>query len=277
MAAVATAVLLATGLYESGRHLPDLNSVFSTIYGGAVAGKVILVAVALLLAGFNTLLINPGLAAPVGRILRRPVGWAPVSLHRFTTVVAAEAVILVVAVGAAALLTSVPTSREVETAARETTVHSDNVDGLFITFEEVPAGADESRLIVRTRSTDKPERGPISGVSVLLAGPSGTTTNVSLNSIEPGRYETETARLIPGSWQASVAVQRDNVPEALTQVQWTVPAAIPEGARPLEVATTGLAILLLAAVASAVWLVRRRREHPTLTDQLVHEKTGRQR
>ena len=62
MAAIATVVLLATGLYESGRHLPDLHSVTSSVYGGAVLGKVVLAIAALTLAGFNTLLVNPGLA-----------------------------------------------------------------------------------------------------------------------------------------------------------------------------------------------------------------------
>jgi copper transport protein len=263
MAAVATVVLVATGLYESGRHLPDLHSITSTVYGGAVLGKLILVAVALILAGFNTLLVNPGLAEPVARALNRPVGWAPVSLRRFTTVVSVEVVILIVAGMGAALLTSVPTARETASAAQETAPHSANVDGLFVTFEQVPAGGELSRFIVRARSTVKPEPGPIVGVQVLLVGPSGTTElSLSLDPVEPGRYEAETATLAPGDWQASVAVQREGLPDAVTLAAWTVEDAAADPVGPLELAATALALLLLAALAGVITLVRRARKRP---------------
>lgn len=277
MAAVATVVLLATGLYESGRHIPDLASVASTVYGGAVAAKVLLVAVALTLAAVNTLLVSPDMAAPLGRILGRPAGWAPVPLRRFTTVVAAEVLVLVFAVGAAALLTSVPTAREIDTATKQTALHTANVDGLFVTFEEVPAGPDRSRLIVRTRSTVKLEPAPVRGVEVVLVGPSGTTTNVPLERIEQGRYEGGTAKPTPGAWKASVALRRDSLPVAVTQVGWTVVAATPEGARPLEVATTGLAVLLLTAMVGAVGFARRREESSAMSTPVVLEKAGSQR
>lgn len=276
MAAIAAVVLLATGLYESGRHIPDVRSVAWTVYGLTVAGKVVLVAVALTMAGINTLLVHPRLAAPVGRILGQPAGWAPVSLRRFTTVVAAEALVLGVAVGAAALLTSVPTAREIGSATRDAAPHSANVEGLFVTFEQVPAGPEKSRLIVRARATVKPEPGPVSGVEVLLVGPTGTTTTVVLERIEPGRYEAETARPTPGAWKASVAVQREDVPAAVTQVGWSVSAAVPQGARPLEVATTGLAVLLLTALVGAVAFTRRRRAHPVRSLPPVGEKSGSQ-
>ena len=276
MAATAAVVLLATGLYESGRHIPDLRSVAWTVYGLTVAGKVVLVAAALTLAGINTLLVHPRLAAPVGRILAQPAGWAPVSLRRFTTVVAAEALVLGVAVGAAALLTSVPTAREIDTATRVTAPPGANVDGLFVTFEQVPAGPEKSRLIVRARATVKPEPGPVSGVEVVLVGPTGTTITVVLEPIEPGRYEAETAKPTPGPWKASVAVQREDLPAAVVKVGWSVAAARPDGARPLEVVTTGLAILLLTALVGAVGFTRHRREHPMSSTAQVGEKSGSQ-
>ena len=274
MAAVATVVLMATGFYESGRHLPDLHSLVSTLYGRAVTGRLLLLAVALTLAGFNTLLVNPRLAAPVGRLLRRPVGWAPVSLHRFTTVVAAEVVILILAVATAALLTSVPTAREIGMVASTTAPRNANVDGLFVTIEQVPAGADETRLIVRARSTVKPEPAPISGIDVLLAGPTGATTDVPLSPIEPGRYEAELPRLAPGAWQASVAVHRGDLPDAVARTDWTIDAATPQNALPLEVATTVLAVLLLAGLAGILSFARRHRERPAVPNPLVDERTG---
>jgi copper transport protein len=257
VAAVAAGVLVATGLYEAGRHLPAVGALTATVYGTAVISKVVLVAAALALAGVNTMLVNPDLAAPVGRLLGRPAGWAPVTLRRFPALVAAEVLVLVVAVGAAAVLTSVPTSREVASAARDTTVHAANVDGLFVTFEIVPAGPGTSRLIVRLRSTQKPEPAPVSAVEVLLDGPGGGA-RASLEPVEPGRYEAEAAAPTPGDWRASVAVQRGDLPITVTQVAWTVAEPATGRAGPLEVATTGLAVLLLVGTAGAVVRTRRR-------------------
>ncbi|TFC02003.1 hypothetical protein E3O32_12275 [Cryobacterium mannosilyticum] len=271
MAAIATVVLLATGLYEAGRHIPDLRSVASTVYGGAVAGKVALIAVALTLAVINTLLVNPRLAARVGRFLGRPVGWPPVSLRRFTIVVATEILVLVIAVGAASVLTSVPTAREIATATRQTVLHTATVDGLFVTFEQLPAGPDQSRLIVRARSIVKLEQAPVNGVSVTLAAPSGTTTDVLLKGIEPGRYEAEIARPATGAWKATVALQRDGLPAAVTQVGWTVSAASSDGARPLEIVTSGLAVLLLAAMLGTVGLTLRRKTETVRPTSLIPE------
>ncbi|TFB86229.1 hypothetical protein E3O44_12280 [Cryobacterium algoricola] len=259
MAAIATVVLVATGLYEAGLHVPDLSFVASTVYGAVVAGKLVLVVVALVLGGINTLLVNPRLAARVGRILGRSGGWAPVPPRRFAVIVGAEVLVLVLAVGAAGLLTSVPTAREVASATKETTLHTATVDGLFVTLEQVAAGPDRSRLIVRSRSIVKLEAEPVSDVTVTLAGPTGTTGGVVLERIEPGRFEAETAQPASGDWSATVALDRDGFPTAVTRVDWTVAVAGPADVRPLEMVTSVLAVLLLGALLGAVYFVRRRR------------------
>lgn len=268
IAAVATVVLLATGLYEAGRHVPTAGALVTSVYGAAVVGKAALLAVALTVAGVNTLLVNPAIAAPVGRRLGRPAGWAPVPLRRFPALVAAEVLVLVAAVGAAAVLTSVPTAREVASATRDTTVHATNVDGLFVTFEVVPAGPEASRLIVRIRSTVKPEPAPVSAVEVLLEGPDGTI-HAALEPVEPGRYEAETIAPAPGRWTASVAVQRRDLPITVTRTAWTVAPPVSDGPSTAELATTALAVLLLVGTAAAILRTRRRAEATIVPDQLV--------
>ena len=277
MAAIASVVLLATGLYESGRHVPGLDAISSTVYGAGVGTKIVLAAGALTLAGFNTLLINPRLTAPVAKMLGRPVGWAPVSLRRFTRVVVAEALVLLVAVGVAALLTSVASAREIEAAAQETTPQSATVEGMFVTFEVVPAGADQSRVIVGARALIRPQPAPISGVAVDLAPAVTAPTSVALNLIEPGRYEVETAKLGPGAWQVSVAVQRDPASDVVAQFGWTVGVDTSEDTRPFELATTVLAVLLLAGLAGAIQFSRRRRQDPADPMPLVYERSEIQR
>ncbi len=276
IAAIATVVLVATGLYESGRYLPDPGSVRSTVYGGAVAGKAVLLALVLIPAGLNTLLVNPRLAAAVGRLLGRQPGWTPVAPRHFVRLLVAEICLIVVAVAAAALVTTVPTSREVGAAVKAPTSGAANVGGLFVTFEEVSAGTDRTRLIVRARSTIKPEPAPITGVDVRLTGPTGTRSGLAFKAVEPGRYEAETASLGSGAWQAVVAVRRDGLPDAVTRVGWTA-ASTSDAIRPFEAVTTALAALLLAAVAGVLAVLLVRRTRPAGWIPVVDEEPGRQR
>ena len=259
MAAVSAGVVLATGIYETGRHLPSLGSLTSTLYGETVTLKVILIAVALALAGVNTLLVNPSLAAWVGRQLGRPTGWVPLAPKRFGTLVVAEAAVLLIAVAAAAVLTAVPTARDLAEADQVAAPVTESVDGLFVTFEEVAAGAENSRVIVRVRSTDKTETSPISQVQVRLISPEGPTTQVPLTLVEEGRYETETAALAPGVWLAWVTVARTGLPDAVTSAEWDVAADESAGTSGLEAAASVLTVLLLTGLGVTVWRVRRRR------------------
>jgi putative copper export protein/methionine-rich copper-binding protein CopC len=277
MAAAATAVLVASGLYASGRHLPALDAVSSTVYGGAVAAKVVLAAAALALAGINTLLVNPRLSAAVGRATGRPAGWTPVPRRRFAALVAVEAAVLMVAVGTGALLTSVPTARETARASTASAPQSTAVDGLFVTFEQVPAGPGRSRVIVRARSTIRPAPGPVSGVQVRLGGPDGAATTVALEPVEPGRYEAPAVAPTPGDWTAAVVVRREGAPDAVARVSWTVADAVAGGASRLEVVTTALAVLMLVLTAGAVGALRRRREPTAPSTPRLVDHAGRHR
>jgi copper transport protein len=273
MAAVATVVLLATGLYASGRHLPDLQAVTSTVYGTAVGAKVLLLGVALAVAGFNTLILNPRLTAPLARRLGRSTGWPAVSPARFPALVTAEVLVLVLAVGAAALLTSVPTAREVALAARVTAPGTASVGGVFVSFEALPAGTDQSRLIARTRVTDKTLPEPITGLDVTLTDQEGTSVTESLDMIEPGRFEVSTEALAAGSWHGVVAVSRQGLPPVAVPVDLTVEGATPSGVTPLERVLTVIAVLISFVLAIITGFARRRPLAPVWSGQQVPEQT----
>jgi copper transport protein len=264
LAAVATIVLLATGLYETGRHVPALAAIGSTVYGGAVAAKLVVLVAALGLAAVNTMLVNRRIGARVGRLLGRARGWSPVSPRRFAVVVAVEATTLVAALAGAALLTSVPTAAEASRGKVETTPQVAIVDGVFLTFEAVPGAGDRTRLIVRTRSLLRPDPGPVTAISLRLAGPGGMTRSPRLVEIEPGRYEGETASLGSGAWRARLTLARARYRPAVTQLEWAAAVARPDAMRRLEVVLTILAVLLLAALAAAFGVrgLRRRRPIP---------------
>ena len=271
IAGVATVVLVATGIYEMGRHLPGLGAMTATVYGRAAGSKLLLVGIALALAAGNALLVNPNLAAPVGKVLRRPIGWSPVSLRRFPAVVAAELVVLVVAVAAAAVLTSVPTARELDIANEATTPTSTTADGWFVTFEAVPTEAGRSLMIVRTRAIVRPAVAPVTGVTVQLTGSDGTGVVAALTEIEPGRYQAVAPELAPGAWQAEVKLQRRAYTDAVASLPWTV--AAPDGDRigPLELGTSAIAIFLLTALAAVIVALRRPRSAQPTTATVTNE------
>jgi hypothetical protein len=77
-----------------------------------------------------------------------------------------------------------------------------------------------------------------------------------------------------------VALDRDGLPTAVTRVDWTVADASPTDARPLEVVTSVLAILLLGAMLGAVFYARRRRPaaaEASLDPARISEHSGSQR
>lgn len=260
MAAVSSVVLMATGLYQAGHHVPELDSLRTTVYGAAVGAKLVLVALALALAGLNTLLVNPRIAdrvAVVTGLRLRSTG--PRALARSVT---AEVLVLSTAVLVAAVLTSVPTAREVAVATRPAAQQVASVDGLFMTFESVPEGTGHTRLILRMRSTIQPEPAPVEGVDVQLVGPAQSDL-VRLTPIEEGRYEGSTNALGPGSWSGTVSVHRAGLPDSVMLSDWRVAPPAAALASPLRTVSTAIAGLLLAGLATALILLRRRRTPPS--------------
>lgn len=256
IALVSSLVLLASGLVMAGAHVPALGSLGESIYGASVSAKIALVALALLLAGLNRLTLNPTEGQRLARILRRPTGWTPVAVARTNTLLRVEAVVLVAAVAFAALATSVPTSREITSASEVTTPHNDNVEGLFVTFEEVPAGPGRRQVIVRERSTILPAPATVSGVEVTLLGPDGVPTTTELEAIEEGRWETGVPAPAPGDWQATVVVHRPGLRDAATVADWTVADSTQVAAGHLRTVLDLLAALLLLLAGLALALRR---------------------
>jgi copper transport protein len=262
-AAVASAVLLATGLYEAGRHVPLAESLTDTIYGQAVLVKAALLAGALALAGVNTLLVNPDLSARWPRLRARlPEGDGV--RRTFVRTVTAEAAVLVVAVLAAGVLTSVPTSREVAVATRPAVPHVENVDGLFVTVEAVPAGPGQRRIVVRAVPTVLPEQAPVIGAEADVAAPRGAVETVALAPIEGSRFEGSLPTEDVGAWSATVRLHRQAHPDTVVSTGWEQ-SATPDQLPPTLRTLTGLAALLIlvALAAAGILLLRRRRTPPS--------------
>jgi copper transport protein len=270
VAAVSASVLVATGVYEATRHTGTVVAVADTSYGRAVLAKVLLLGVALALAAYNTLVVNAGLAARVGRAVGLGGAWRPRSRPLAITVTV-EALVLLLAVGLAAFMTSTPTGREVQAARSVTAPHTDMTDGLFVTAEVVPTGS-TMRVVVRTEAVQRPLEHPVEAVSVrfvpdTLLAPSGATTGATtLDVVDDGRFETSVPDPGLDRWTAEVVVLRQGAPEQVLLLPGS--SATGEPVTPLELAGAAFAVLLLAGTATAVVVVRRRagahrvRAHP---------------
>ena len=259
-AAVSSGVLVATGLYEAGRHVDTWNALFRGIYGPAVVAKVLVVATALALAAYNTVVVNDAVADRLGRLAGRGRGWRP-RPHPMRTTVLVEACVLALAVVVAAVMTSVPTAREITAAASATAPQSDSADGLFVTVEAVPTGR-EVRLVVRAQAVIKPLGTPVTGVEVgvVHGTPAAPTTTpaerVQLTQSEPGRYEARVPDPGVPEWTTEVYLHRAGARTTTMLVPWS--SAEPRSAFRTATAV-GAALLLLVVLGSLLLAWRRRR------------------
>lgn len=260
MAALAAGVLAATGLYLAGRHVQSLSTVAASTYGTAVLAKSFLLAVALGIAAYNTLVVNPALA---DRVLGPRVGWRP-DRRRLATTATVEAAALVAAVAVAALMTTVPTATEVARADVLVAPAHATVDGLFVTFEAVPTGSGE-RVLVRIEPVVRPVAAVVTGVDLAVDGPSRSGTDaggasVPLRTTEEGRYEGSLPAAPEGDWRARLVLHRAWSQDSVLVVPWS--SGTGDRATGLERAASALALLLLVGMASVLALLAARR-HPT--------------
>ncbi len=260
-AAVASGVLLATGLYEAGRHVPSVDALGSGLYGRAVVAKALLFAVAIGLAAVNTSFVHPRLVEGLPG-LRGLVPVTERAPRRFPHTLVLEAGVLVAAVLAAGLLTSVPTAREVALATRPALPHSENVDGLFVTVEAVPDGPGQRRLVVRAEPTVLPEQAPVYAADATVVGPDGTTETLALPAADGGQLEGSVPTDRAGHWSAELRLHRQAAPDTTVSTSWEQSATADQLPHTLRTLTGLLALSVLAAMVLTGLLLRRRRTPP---------------
>jgi copper transport protein len=261
-AAVASVVLLATGLFEAGRHVPTTESLTTTLYGRALLVKVLLFAAALAAAGVNTLLVNPDLASRWPALRSRLPRDRDTALRMFVRTVSVEVALLVTAVLAAGVLTSVPTSREVAVATRPAVPHVENVDDEFVTVEAVPDGPGRRRLLVHVVPTVLPEVAPVYAVEALVGAPGQAARTVALKAEESGRFEATLPTEVAGTWSVQLRLHRQAHPDTVVSTTWEQSATPDQLPHTLRTLTGLLAFLILAALVATLIILRRRRTPP---------------
>ena len=227
-AALSVGLLLATGLYNTGKQVASVDALITTLYGKALIGKVSLMLIAGAIGLLNSILLHPQLVAPLARLLRRRDAWFPLSLKHLPALVLAEISFGLLVTLGASILTSLPPARGPEfvpvTELSAGTL-SQTVDDMLITLLVKPNIPGVNVFTIRAISQRRPA--PYEVLRVILRmtyqdEPSGTTST-DAQEIEPGLYQLGGSYFgLPGHWLVEVAVRRKGVEDSVARFNWQV-------------------------------------------------------
>jgi len=286
-AAISMGVLVATGLYNTGRQVISLDALLATLYGQALLTKMGLLVGIGLVGLCNSLLLHPGLAASLARWLGRPIGWTPLTLRQLPRLILLEVSLGLLALLATGIITATPPARSAEfaLAADEIpTALDQTIDDMLVTFSARPNRPGQNVFMVRAVSVRRPPPAEIMRVILrftFLEQEVGRTS-VDAVEIEPGLYQVGGNYLsLAGAWQVEVVVRRRGIEDSVARFNWLVappgpPRPLLLSRQPLEpVLTIAAAITgLIPLVMAGVWWRRKRRATLAFT-QAGSESTAR--
>lgn len=264
-AALSVGVLFTTGIYSTGREVSSANAMLTTLYGQTLSLKIVLMLVVGALGATNALVLHPRLAALLGRILRRPEGWKPLSLRHLPRLFVAELCVGLLVLLLAGTITAAPTARGTAfTAADASTGVSQTVNDMIIKFSVTPNQAGQNIFTVRAVSTRRPPPAEIVRVILrftYLEQDLGLTSE-DMAQAEPDLYLLSGNQLyLAGTWQIDAVVRRQGVEDSVAQFTWFVPSTEPEqpaivSDKPWESLLTTVAAVLLVLVCGTAVLWR---------------------
>ena len=279
LAAISLAVLIATGLYNTGQQVASLDALLMTLYGQTLLVKLGLILLVALAALINTAILHPGIGDLVRRFFRRPYKWMPLDLLRLSHTLLIETIAIVIVLLAAATLGATQPARgpafdpPSETTEFAPSV-SKNAADLFVTLAVKPNRPGQNFISVNVHDTRRPAPAPIERVTVQLLSPADPR-NPNLLNAEPfggGRYQIGGGAInMAGAWNISVIVSRRGLPDARMTVPWTVseltPAVKPRvvlvSNRPLAPVLTLAAIVVAFLMGGVLVALRLRRRFAT--------------
>lgn len=253
-AALGAGMLVASGLYNTARQVASLDALISTLYGQTLLIKVGLMLAAGVCGLLNAVLLHPALIAPLGCLLRRPIGWVPLPIRRLPALVAVEAMLGLLAMLAVGHITALPPARGPQFAPLPDEIPtslSQSVDDLLVTFSAQPNQPGQNLFTVRAVSTRRPPPAEIIRVIVrfiYLDREIGRAT-ADAEPAEAGIYRLSGDYLsLAGRWQIEVVVRRGGLPDSTARFDWYV--AAPGTRRPLILSNRPLEPML--SIAGAV-------------------------
>jgi copper transport protein len=259
LALVAVGVIVATGTFQAWLEVGSWEGLIQTAYGLSVTVKIGLLALALLLAAFNLLIVRPGLAQMAGN-----AGSAAASalVRRFSLAVRGEVVLGLLILLVAAVLTGISPAREELARRAGGDVQSGPLDrqvnagGMSTRIQITPAVLGINRLAVQLPEVDPAEIERVQLTFTYLDSELGSQPVVLPQSAtSPDTWETTSALLSQaGAWQAELLVRRTGQDDVRTAVRFVV--AGPGGSpRPSATASGGYPLLPSPMLSLAYLLI----------------------
>ncbi len=234
LAATAIGILLLSGGYLSWQHIRTWSALVGTAYGRTLLVKLALALLAILLAAFNLLYLKPRL----DRLYEEPeTAAAKTAVRRFRVVVTAEAIIAVLILFSAALLSDLQRAADAPPLADEANLLflEQTVDDLDVTLTLNPALVGNNYFEVILRDANG---APVDGAEVSLRFSFlGQALGADSGEAIPhgnGGYHLEGSYIsLSGPWQVEVAIRRPG--QFDTFVPFRLDAAIGGSIRSAEV------------------------------------------
>jgi copper transport protein len=276
--ALASVVVLAvTGLYAAGRLVATPDALLLSLYGQTLLLKVGLVLAVGFLGLFHTASLHPSVASALGRLLRRPEGWRPLSNgHVGRTIVLEAGGVAAIVLLAAALAGSQPARGPAfDPPAAGAVAASQNLaapaDDLYVIADAKPARVGQNFITLGIYNTRRPAPAPIDSVDVRLVAPAGEAGGeLRATAIGSDQFQIPTQTIAAsGQWHLIVVTHRAGMPDATVTMSWTVlpplqpttahhPALISQQSLAPLVNIAAVLLSLLAIAAGAAWWLGRR-------------------
>ncbi|MBV9577421.1 MAG: CopD family protein [Chloroflexi bacterium] len=257
LALIAIVVIIVTGIFQAWLEVGSWDGFVQTGYGLSITAKVALLALILVLAAFNLLVVRPGLArAAATGSATAASGLA----RRFTWSVRGEVALGIGVLVAAAILTGLSPARDdlARQASGETSGPVDrqvNVDGLNARIQISPAVLGINQLAIQLPGTDPSQVERVQLTLTYLDSELGSQPVVlTESSSAPDTWETTSPLLSQaGSWQAEMLVRRTGQDDARTALRFTV--AAPGGATQAAPTASSAYPLLPAPMMSLAYVL----------------------
>lgn len=271
LAAFSVGFIILTGIYNTGRQVASIDALLTTFYGQSLLTKIGLMLLMGVVGLVNSMLLHGRIAAPLAKLLNKPVGWTPLPLQKLPQLVLVEMGIGVVIILFVGLITSAPNPNGPEFMPfdEETVLGtvSAPVDDLLISFSAKPNRPGQNVFLVRAASARRPPPAEVLRVITRLTyldEEIGTIT-VDAQEIDEGQYHIGGSYFsLAGNWQVEVAIRRQGIEDTVAQFEWVVPPAVetrPEiiSNQPIEpfFSWLGLIGLALFFIFAVVFLWRR--------------------
>ena len=173
VAGVAVVVVLTTGTLASFAGLAEYADLWRTTYGRLITAKVVLLAVALLFAGWHHTTVRRRVAAP------------PEVERTFGTTSRVEVVVLTAALAVATALVALPTGRSAALAATGTITQEHRVSGYAVQVTLDPARAGDNELHLSYAGSNGLAAGEVANATVGIEGP-GQRSDVAMRLLSAG-------------------------------------------------------------------------------------------